>query len=50
MSPDTNDPGSQAALCRSSPNRTHMPGVPVAHLGCPMDHIWHLAKQSPGDL
>jgi len=39
MSPDTNERRSQAACADPHPIVPYMPGVPVAHPGCPAAHI-----------
>jgi len=40
-----------SGCCRTSPvDKTLGRAMPVAHPGCPMDHIQALANRSPGDL
>jgi hypothetical protein len=50
MLPGINAPGSPVACCRSSPVFKPCRALPVAHPGCPVDHIQTLVNQSPGDL
>ena len=50
MLPGINAHGSPVACCRSSPVFKPCRASPVAHPGCPVDHIQTLVNQSPGDL
>ena len=50
MLPGKNAHGSPVACCRSSPVFKPCRALPVAHPGCPVDHLQTLVNKSPGDL